>query len=148
MARGLRIDYCPDLCIHHPNPLQTQDECLQERNLKYSRGRGYLLRKHQFPVLQIVKSMVRTLGGSLLMAATARPCLRVRHHRSAYPSVKARARPGGGSLLRAATARPFWARYYWRSFVGKWQGLRGGKAAPEQLLTSPLVQESRQRVAK
>jgi cellulose synthase/poly-beta-1,6-N-acetylglucosamine synthase-like glycosyltransferase len=110
MARGLRIDYCPDLCIHHPNPLQTQDERLQERNYKYSRGRGYLLRKHQFPVLQIVKTMVRSLGGSLLMAATA---------------------------------RPFWARYYWRSFVGKWQGLRGGKAAPKQLLTSPLVQESR-----
>lgn len=115
MARGLRIDYCPDLCIHHPNPLQMQDERLQERNFKYSRGRGYLLRKHQFPVSQIFKTMFRSLGGSLLMAVAG---------------------------------RPFWARYYWRSFVGKWQGLRGGRAAPEQLLTSPLSQESRELVIK
>jgi cellulose synthase/poly-beta-1,6-N-acetylglucosamine synthase-like glycosyltransferase len=115
MARGLRIDYCPDLCIHHPNPLQTADERLQERNFKYSRGRGYLLRKHRFPLTQITKTLVRSFGGSLLMAITA---------------------------------RPFWARYYWRSFVGKLIGLRGGKEAPEQLLTSPLAQESRELVTK
>lgn len=115
MARGLRIDYCPELCIHHPNPLQTADERLQERNFKYSRGRGYLLRKHRFPISQIANSLVRSLCGSLLMAITA---------------------------------RPFWARYYWRSFVGKVHGLRGGKGAPEQLLTSPLVQDSRELVAK
>lgn len=107
LARGLRIQYCPELQIHHPNPLQTADEKLQERNFKYSRGRGYLLRKHRFPLLQIAKTMIRSLGGSLLMAASL---------------------------------KPFWARYYWRSFVGKWQGLRGGKNAPEQLLTSPLRQ--------
>jgi glycosyltransferase involved in cell wall biosynthesis len=108
IARGLRIDYCPDLVIHHPNPLQTLDERLQERNFKYSRGRGYLLRKHSFPLGQIAKTMIRSCGGSLLMALTA---------------------------------RPFWARYYWRSFVGKLQGLRGGKNAPAQLLTSPLKQD-------
>lgn len=110
LARGLRIRYCPELRIHHPDPLQTPDERLQERNFKYSRGRGYLMRKHRFPKWQIARSMLRTLGGSVLMGVTG---------------------------------RPFWARYYWRSFVGKWQGLRGGKSAPEQVLTSPLVQEPR-----
>jgi glycosyltransferase involved in cell wall biosynthesis len=113
MARGLRIDYCPDLVIHHPNPLQTLDERLQERNFKYSRGRGYLLRKHRFPLSQIAKTLIRSFGGSLLMAARM---------------------------------KPFWARYYWRSFVGKVIGLRGGKNAPEQLLTSPLTQQSRETV--
>jgi len=113
MARGLHIDYCPDLVIHHPNPLQTQDERLQERNFKYSRGRGYLLRKHRFPITQIAKTLIRSCGGSLLMAATG---------------------------------KFFWARYYWRSFVGKLIGLRGGKNAPQQLLTSPLAQEQRETV--
>ncbi len=111
--RGLRIDYCPDLVIHHPNPLQTLDEKLQERNFKYSRGRGYLLRKHRFPLSQIANTLIRS---------------------------------GGGSLLMALLAKPFWARYYWRSFVGKLQGLRGGNNAPAQLLTSPLSQESQQAV--
>ncbi len=106
LGQDLRIDYCPELCIHHPNPLHTLDERLLERNFKYSRGRGYLLRKHRFPLSYVAKTMLRSLGGSLLMALTA---------------------------------RPFWARYYWRSFVGKWQGLRGGKNAPAQLLTSPLA---------
>ena len=111
IARCLRIEYCPDLVIHHPNPLQTLDERLQERNFKYSRGRGYLLRKHRFPFSQIAKTLVRS---------------------------------GGGSLLMALRAKPFWARYYWRSFVGKLIGLRGGKNAPEQLLTSPLAQDLRE----
>jgi glycosyltransferase involved in cell wall biosynthesis len=108
LGRGLRIQYCPELQIHHPNPLQTADEKLQERNFKYSRGRGYLLRKHRFSRSQIAKTMIRSLGGCVLMALSA---------------------------------KPFWARYYWRSFLGKWQGLRGGKNAPEQVLTSPLQQE-------
>ena len=108
LDQRLRVEYCPELCIHHPNPLQTLDDRLQERNFKYSRGRGYLLRKHGFPLSYVAKTMLRTLGGSLLMALTA---------------------------------RPFWARYYWRSFVGKWQGLSGGKNAPAQVLTSPLAQE-------
>jgi glycosyltransferase involved in cell wall biosynthesis len=105
LERGLRIDYHPELVIHHPNPLQTQDEGLQQRNLKYSRGRGYLLRKHRFPWPIIAKTMIRSLGGS---------------------------------LLKLLSGQPYWARYYWNSFVGKWQGLRGGKNAPPQLLTSPL----------
>lgn len=107
LDRGLRLQYCPQLVIHHPDPRQTLDERLQERNFKYSRGRGYLLRKHRFPFSFVAKTMVRSLGGSLLMAATL---------------------------------KPFWARYYWSSFVGKWVGLRGGKNAPEQVLTSPLRQ--------
>jgi glycosyltransferase involved in cell wall biosynthesis len=109
MEQGLRIDYEPEIMIHHPNPLSTPDERLIERTFKYARGRGYLLRKHRFPAGYIAKSMIRTLGGSALM------------------------------LL---TCRPFWARYYWKSFAGKWIGLRNGRDVPPQLLTSPLVQAS------
>lgn len=109
LERGLRLEYHPELVIHHPNPLQTADERLQERNFKYCRGRGYLLRKHGFPLTAIGYTLLRSLGGCAMMALTA---------------------------------RPFWARYYWRAFVGKWQGLRGGKNAPEQLLSSPLRQDN------
>jgi glycosyltransferase involved in cell wall biosynthesis len=73
LDQGLRIDYDPEIVIHHPNPMNTLDERLQERNFKYSRGRGYLLRKHRFPFAQVSKTLVRSLGGSLLMALTARP---------------------------------------------------------------------------
>ena len=35
---------------------------LQERNFNYSRGRGYLLRKHRFPLSYVAKTMLRTFG--------------------------------------------------------------------------------------
>jgi glycosyltransferase involved in cell wall biosynthesis len=108
IARGLRIEWCPDLCIQHPNPMRTHDERLQQRNFKYSRGRGYFMRKHNFPTIKIVK----VLGRSLL-----------------------------GCILMVLIAKPYWVRYYFRSFVGKWQGLRAGKNAPNQLLSAPLRQE-------
>ncbi len=107
LAHGLQIEYEPSILIHHPNPLQTLGEGLQNRCFSYSRGRGYLLRKHQFPVSTIAHTMLRSLGGSLLMALSC---------------------------------KPFWARYYWNSFVGKFHGLRGGKDASPQLVTSPFSQ--------
>lgn len=108
LARGIRIEFHPDLWVHHPDPRRTLDEQLQERNYKYSRGRGYLLAKHRFPWIYVAKFMLRTLGASVLMAAAC---------------------------------KPYWARYYWRSFVGRCEGLRGGRNAPEQLVTCPLRQE-------
>lgn len=72
LARGLRIEYEPSLLIHHPNPLATLDESLQRRCFAYSRGRGYLLRKHGFPVSTIVRTMIRSLGGSMLMAISGK----------------------------------------------------------------------------
>ena len=73
LDQGLQIHYAPELVIHHPNPLQTLDQRLQNRCYQYSRGRGYLLRKHRFPVKVIANTLIRSLGGSLVMAATARP---------------------------------------------------------------------------
>lgn len=107
LERGLRLEYEPRLVIHHPNPLAALDERLLHRCYSYSRGRGYLLRKHHFTLASMAQTLIRSLVGSLLMALTA---------------------------------RPYWARYYWNAFLGKWQGLRGGANAPDQLLSSPLVQ--------
>ncbi|WP_425615381.1 glycosyltransferase family 2 protein [Anatilimnocola sp. NA78] len=73
MERGLRTDYHPEMIIHHPNPLQTEDENLQQRNFKYSRGRGYLLRKHHFPLTMVAKTLARSLAGSAFMALRLRP---------------------------------------------------------------------------
>lgn len=108
LEQGLRLEYEPRLVIHHPNPLATADERLLHRCYIYSRGRGYLLRKHRFSPKCIANTLLRSLAGSLLMAITA---------------------------------RPYWARYYWNAFRGKFQGLCGGRNAPAQLLTSPLVQD-------
>jgi glycosyltransferase involved in cell wall biosynthesis len=109
LARGLRVVSSPDLRIHHPDPMLTPDELLQQRNFSYSRGRGYFLRKHAYPTSRIAWTLLRSLVGSLYMAVTA---------------------------------KPFWARYYLLSFVGKWQGLRGAKNAPSQIVTCPLSQDA------
>jgi cellulose synthase/poly-beta-1,6-N-acetylglucosamine synthase-like glycosyltransferase len=101
VRKGLRIAFCPDLVIHHPNPMLVPDERLQQRNFSYSRGRGYFFAKHRYPLMRIGWSVFRSIVGSLYMAATV---------------------------------RPFWARYYYLSFKGKWQGLRGGRNAPAQWL--------------
>ncbi|WP_425617963.1 glycosyltransferase family 2 protein [Anatilimnocola sp. NA78] len=73
LQHGLRIDFDPTIVIHHPNPLQTLDERLQQRSYSYSRGRGYLLRKHQFPLNEVARTLIRSCGGSLLMGLTGRP---------------------------------------------------------------------------
>lgn len=73
LKHGLRLDYEPRLVIHHPNPLATPDQRLLQRCYSYSRGRGYLLRKHRFPLSSIVETMLRSLVGCLVMALTARP---------------------------------------------------------------------------
>ena len=73
IEQGLRTDYHPEMVIHHPNPMQTEDEQLQQRNFKYSRGRGYLLRKHRFPLSMVAKTLLRSLGGSILMTLRLKP---------------------------------------------------------------------------
>ncbi|MDX1948202.1 MAG: glycosyltransferase family 2 protein, partial [Pirellulaceae bacterium] len=48
LARGLTIEYFPDICIYHPDPALQPAERLLSRTMSYSRGRGYLYRKHGY----------------------------------------------------------------------------------------------------
>lgn len=72
MAAGLRLQYDPSLCIYHPDPLLQPANTLLARTLSYSRGRGYLLRKHRYGFYTVARSLVRSLGGAVLMLCTGK----------------------------------------------------------------------------
>ncbi|MDX1946105.1 MAG: hypothetical protein SFU86_11970, partial [Pirellulaceae bacterium] len=72
LARGLTIEYFPDICIYHPDPALQPAERLLSRTMSYSRGRGYLYRKHGYSWLTVGNSLIRSLGGSILMLLSGR----------------------------------------------------------------------------
>jgi glycosyltransferase involved in cell wall biosynthesis len=72
LGRGLTIEYFPELCMFHPNPLAMPPESLLSRTLAYSRGRGYVLRKYRFSPFLVVYTLLRSLGGALLMLCRGR----------------------------------------------------------------------------
>ena len=72
LGRGLTIEYVPELCMHHPDPLLMPADNLLARTLAYSRGRGYLLRKHRFSLMFVGYTLARSLGGAVIMFALGR----------------------------------------------------------------------------
>lgn len=72
LARGLRVDYFPEIVIYHPNPVVEYDEQAMRRSYLYSCGRGHLYRKHRFPRRVVAWALFRSLAGSLLMLGTLR----------------------------------------------------------------------------
>lgn len=72
LGRGLTIEYVPELCMYHPDPLSMPAHNLLARTLAYSRGRGYLLRKHRFSLMFVGYTLARSLGGAVIMFALGR----------------------------------------------------------------------------
>ncbi len=72
MERGAHLEYVPELFVWHPDPAQEFNAALYRRTWLYSGGRGYLYRKHRFPLAAVLQSLFRSLGGSLLMFMTFR----------------------------------------------------------------------------
>ena len=70
--RRMSIEYFPELCIYHPDPLKLSPRKLWARTLGYSRGRGYVLRKHGYSLLTVGHTLVRSLGGAILMFSCGR----------------------------------------------------------------------------
>lgn len=79
LERGLSVEYVPELCIFHPDPRQQPPATLLRRTLAYSRGRGYLLRKHRYSLAAVAYALFRSLGGALVMLATGRITLARQH---------------------------------------------------------------------
>jgi glycosyltransferase involved in cell wall biosynthesis len=65
LTRGLTVEYAPELCMSHPDPMAIPPEKLFSRALSYSRGRGYLLRKHRYSWWTVGRSLAQSLGGLL-----------------------------------------------------------------------------------
>jgi len=62
-----KVLYTPDLIIHHPaNSDYTDNKYLLKKAYLYSRGAGYLLKKHKFSLAYKLKSFIRPIGGIVL----------------------------------------------------------------------------------
>lgn len=103
MAHGLNLYYDPNLVIYHPDPDATPDDRLLRRNYSYSCGRGYLLRKHGYPLSVVGYSLVRSLGGSVLMGLTGR-FFKARYYFGAFAGKVRGYLNGGGSEPQHVTS--------------------------------------------
>jgi glycosyltransferase involved in cell wall biosynthesis len=62
LERGARIYYEPGIVVRHPSPNRTYTTMqLVRRYSSYSRGTGYLMGKHRFPLKTVVGSVLEPL---------------------------------------------------------------------------------------
>ena len=53
LEKGLDFEFCPQFYMYHPNPVKVYNEKTALRSYRYGKGRGYLLKKHNFGFLSI-----------------------------------------------------------------------------------------------
>lgn len=64
--RMYKVFYDPAISIHHPtNDIYDKSSVLR-KSYSYARGAGYLIKKHRFPLLYILKQYVRPFGGIIV----------------------------------------------------------------------------------
>jgi glycosyltransferase involved in cell wall biosynthesis len=73
IEQGARVDFRPDLVVYHPVKVNEMDDRAYARCLSYSRGRGYFLRKHQYPLPIVAYWLSRPLAGCFLSLLRIRP---------------------------------------------------------------------------
>ncbi len=73
VEQGARVDYRPDLIVYHPVKVTELDDGAYARCLSYSRGRGYFLRKHQYPLVVVTYWLCRSFAGCCLSWFRLRP---------------------------------------------------------------------------
>jgi len=78
LEHGFRIDYEPDLIVHHPNPLRQGYAVLIDRALDYGSGMGRVWHKHRFPIHYVFYRLSRSLGGAIISFLKGNP-LRARY---------------------------------------------------------------------
>lgn len=64
--RNYKIFYDPAISIHHPTNDIYDKSSVLKKSYSYARGAGYLIKKHRFPLLYILKQYVRPLGGFIV----------------------------------------------------------------------------------
>lgn len=63
---GTNIYYNPKVEVHHPSNKIGNFEDENHKQYLYARGWGYILRKHNYPLSIVLKSLLRPLGGMLI----------------------------------------------------------------------------------
>lgn len=71
MDAGCRAWFDPALVIHHPDT--RWGDTSGDKAYKYGTGMGLLIRRHRLGARALLPSLIRPLGGSLLMLAQGRP---------------------------------------------------------------------------
>lgn len=66
LEAGVKIAYDPSLAVIHPDPLVTIDARTAERGYWYSRGMGYVLRRHRYSIGFVAGFVLRPVGGAAL----------------------------------------------------------------------------------
>ncbi len=61
-----RIDYAPDLVVHHPNPVVVHDERARRRAYSYSVGFGRTLRKNNYPAAAVAYHCARPAAAAIV----------------------------------------------------------------------------------
>ena len=63
--KGFAFEYDPNIIVHHPSFAPVINKNTLDKIKSYSRGNGYLLKKHKFPITYVLKQFVRPVMGSI-----------------------------------------------------------------------------------
>lgn len=72
LGKGASLYYDPHLSVFHPPPVPPYDAKAMRRAYEYGCGRGYLLRKYEYPLYARGRSLVGPLGRAAAAAAGLR----------------------------------------------------------------------------
>ena len=72
-GRGFALEYDPSIIVHHPSFAPVINKKTLDKIKSYSRGNGYLLRKHKFPATYVLKQFIRPMMGSIYYLLKGNP---------------------------------------------------------------------------
>ncbi|MCZ8523110.1 MULTISPECIES: glycosyltransferase family 2 protein [Paenibacillus] len=64
------VFYDSELIVYHPNPIIEYDARTYGRAYTYGCGFGQVLKKHSYPLMFVLKCLIRPMGGSILNLIT------------------------------------------------------------------------------
>lgn len=63
LEKGKKVMYMPDIYMYHPNPVKNYNEKTAKRAYDYGLGRGYFLRKNNYPFYVFLKFILIYIVG-------------------------------------------------------------------------------------
>lgn len=69
LERGLQMVYDPSIVVHHPQVEMRDRSIGSTRARSYGMGFGWVLRRHQFPLAQVLYHWMRAMGGAAVYLA-------------------------------------------------------------------------------
>jgi len=79
IENGFKLLFDPDLIVHHPMITPGYGKSSRQKQLKYSRGIGRVMRKHHYPLLTVAYHWLRPFGGTIVSLLLFR-CSKALYH--------------------------------------------------------------------